>query len=249
MRLITISTASLSGAVESGREKDVRLALLERQLADIESEFQRQLAHLSQNESETATSWRSKHGDLNQQLLRTDTELRLLREELRAREAETEELTRAWRDAMHTEIAARDYEIRDLRAQVRGLKEWVSTSTRADDMASTSDEVFSEGMAKISNGLQNWVITNFRKSRVDLFKADEGTLRELGELVPTYEELARPAKVYLLQSIVSRLLVQRIFNLYFAGLSLKQEDQLRQTETIMASFGKSLPVFVSVSSR
>lgn len=228
------------------KEKDARIALLEREMAVMESEFQRELDRLSQNESETATFWQSKYSGLNQQFLRTDTELRLLREEMRAREAEAGGLTRGWRDAMRTEMATRDEEIRDLRAQVRGLKEWVSTSTRADGTASTSDEVFGEGMAKLANGLQNWVITNYRKAKVDISKTDAATLRELGELVPMYEELAQIAKVHLLQSIVSRLLVQRIFNVYFVGLSKEQEEQLRRTENLMASFGKCFSLVFSM---
>lgn len=220
------------------KEKDLRIASLERELSIMETEFQRELDKLSQNESETASFWQTKHSALNQQFLRTDTELRLLKDEMRARETETEEVTRGWRDALRTELAGRDEEIRDLRTQVRGLKEWVSTSTRADDTANTSDEVFGEGMARLGNGLQNWVITNFRRAKIDLAKSGEDVLQHLGELVPLYEELAQTAKVHLLQSIVSRILVQRIFRKYLVGLSAEQEEQLRQTEKLMASFGK-----------
>lgn len=224
------------------KEKDLRIASLERELSMMEAEFQRELDKLSHNESETASFWQAKHSALNQQFLRTDTELRLLRDEMRAREAETEEVTQGWRDALRNELAARDDEIRHLRAQVRGMKEWVSTSTRADGTVNTSDEVFGEGMARLGNGLQNWVITNFRKAKIDLGKADKSTLQELGELVPLYEELCQTSKVYLLQSIVSRMLVQRIFGAYFVGLSAEQEEQLRRTEKMMASFGSAQSV-------
>lgn len=50
---------------------------------------------------------------------------------------------------------------------MRGLKEWVSTSTRTDGQ--TSDEVFGDGMARLGNGLQNWVIVNFRKAKMGEF--------------------------------------------------------------------------------
>lgn len=205
----------------------------------METEFRRELDKLSHNESETASFWQTKHSALNQQFLRTDTELRLLRDEMRARETETEEVTQGWRDALRTELAGRDDEIRDLRAQVRGLKEWVSTSTRADGTANTSDEVFGEGMARLGNGLQNWVITNFRRAKIDLAKADGGTLQQLSELVPLYEELAQTSKVCLLQSVVSRVLVQQVFGAYFVGLSIEQEEQLRRTEKMMTSFGST----------
>ncbi|KAF3765854.1 hypothetical protein M406DRAFT_356085, partial [Cryphonectria parasitica EP155] len=51
------------------------------------------------------------------------------------------------------------------------------------------------------------------------------------------EDLAQAAKVHLLQSVVSGILAQRIFGAYFVGLSAEQEDQLRRTERLMASFG------------
>jgi hypothetical protein len=124
----------------------------------MEGEFRRELDRLSANESETASFWQARHSALNQQFLRTDTELRLLRAEAESLRAGSEAAARALR--------GRDAEIRDLRAQVRGLKEWVSTSTRSDGQTRTSDEVFGDGMARLGNGLQNWVIVNFRKVRL-----------------------------------------------------------------------------------
>lgn len=229
--------AEAFSSTEAGtKEKDKRIASLERELSAMETEFKRELDKLSQSESETASFWQAKHSALNQQFLRTDMELRLLKEEIRAREADTEAASRGWRDALEMELKQKNDEIRDLKAQVRGLKEWVSASTRAD--GTTSDEVFGAGIANLGNGLQNWVITNFRKSKIDLSKANEASLQELAELVPMYEELAQTAKVHLLQSVVSRILVQRIFRSYFVGLSPEQELQLRQTEALLESFGK-----------
>ncbi|ROW04215.1 hypothetical protein VSDG_00814 [Cytospora chrysosperma] len=228
--------AEAFSSTEAGtKEKDKRIASLERELSAMETEFKRELDKLSQSESETASFWQAKHSALNQQFLRTDMELRLLKEEIRAREADTEAASRGWRDALEMELKQKNDEIRDLKAQVRGLKEWVSASTRAD--GTTSDEVFGAGIANLGNGLQNWVITNFRKSKIDLSKANEASLQELAELVPMYEELAQTAKVHLLQSVVSRILVQRIFRSYFVGLSPEQELQLRQTEALLESFG------------
>jgi hypothetical protein len=145
------------------REKDERIAYLEKEMDIMEREFHRELDKLSQNESETATFWQAKHSALNQQYLRTDTELRLLRAEVDVREAEREELRQGW-EVLRRELKERDDEMRSLRAQIRGLKEFVSTSTRTDGQ--TSDEVFGDGMARLGNGLQNWVITNFRRAKL-----------------------------------------------------------------------------------
>ena len=160
------SAAAAAATTHMVKEKDLRIAALERELAVMEAEFTRELDKLSQNESETASFWQAKHSALNQQFLRADTELRLLRAEVELREAERDELRAGW-EGLRRDAAARDDEARALRAQVRGLKDFVSTSTRSGGQ--TSDEVFGEGMARLGNGLQNWVIVNFRRAKLGTF--------------------------------------------------------------------------------
>ncbi|KAG6006033.1 hypothetical protein E4U21_007459 [Claviceps maximensis] len=214
------------------RDKDERIAALEGEMAAMRQEFSRELHELRQNESETATFWQAKHSALNQQFLRTDTELRVLRSEAEGREAERRELRQGW-DALRREVKERDDEISLLRSQVRDMKKFLSTSTRADGQ--TTDEVFGDGMAKLGNGLQNWVITHFRRAKfVDFDRVDKATLAELGELVPWYEDLAREAKVHMLQSIVSRILVEMVFGIYFLGLSDEQLRHFRQMEKTLS---------------
>ncbi|KAL7948231.1 hypothetical protein V8C42DRAFT_245549 [Trichoderma barbatum] len=221
------------------REKDERIAYLEGEMAIMEREFHQELDKLSQTESETATFWQGKHSALNQQYLRTDTELRLLRAEVDVREAEREEL-RQGVEVLRRELQERDDEVRRLRGQVRGLKDFVSTSTRTDDQ--TSDEVFGDGLTKLGNGLQNWVITNFRKAKLDLSKASDATLTELGQLVPMYEELIHTSKVHLLQSIVSSILVDMVFNAYYVGLSEQDTQHIQQMEQLLSSLCSSTDV-------
>ncbi|EQK97586.1 hypothetical protein OCS_06701 [Ophiocordyceps sinensis CO18] len=218
------------------RERDERIAYLETEMGIMEREFRRELDKLSQNESETANFWQAKHSALNRQFLESDTELRVLRAEADKRKAEREELLQGW-DMVRREMRERDDEVRGLRAQVRGLKEFVSTSTRTD--CQTSDEVFGDGMAKLGNGLQNWVIVNFRKAKIDVSKADEATLAELGELVPTYASLLHTAKIHMLQSIVSKMLVDMVFNAYFFGLSDEETRHFRRMEDLLCSFAAS----------
>ncbi|KAK1986648.1 hypothetical protein LZ30DRAFT_778121 [Colletotrichum cereale] len=213
------NTSGGGSSGNSAKDKDARIAHLERELEIMEREFTRELDKLSQNESETAVFWQAKHSDLNQQFLRADADLRLLRQEAEARDAD--------RDALRREAA-------ELRAQVRGLKEFVSTSTRTSGQ--TSDEVFCDGMARLSNGLQNWVIVNFRKAKLDTSAASEDVREELGRLVPMYADLEPSAKVHTLQSVVSRVLVDAIFDSYFFGLPREQAEQLKAAEQTLTSF-------------
>lgn len=152
-----------AGLAASLKEKDDKIAMLQTELRVMEEEFAKELDRLSQNESETATFWQKKHSALNQQYLRADTELRLLTAEVEVRRDEREELREGW-DILRKQVREREAEIASLMSQVRGLKDWVSTSTRSD--AQTTDEVFGDGMAKLANGLQNWVIVNFRKAKL-----------------------------------------------------------------------------------
>ncbi|KOS18798.1 hypothetical protein ESCO_001019 [Escovopsis weberi] len=231
---IPVSAAAAADVLarEREREKDGRIAFLEKEMDAMERDFRQELDRLSQSEAQTAVFWQSKHSLLNQQFLRTDTELRLLRGEADAHAAEREEL-RQGVDILRRDLRERDDEIRRLRAQVRGLKDFVSTSTRTDDQ--TSDEVFGDGMTRLGNGLQNWVITNYRRAKIDLSKASDATLDELGRLVPTYRDLIHTSKVHLLQSIVSRILVEAIFGAYYVGLSEAQTLQFQQMEHLLSS--------------
>jgi len=59
------------------------------------------------------------------------------------------------------------------------------------------------------------------------------------QLVPTYDTLAATSKIYLIQSIVSRLLVGSVFDEYFIGLPQAHADELKNVEKYLTSFGKS----------
>ena len=53
------------------------------------------------------------------------------------------------------------------------------------------------------------------------------------------------AKVHLLQSVVSRLLVELVFGAYFVGLSAEQTRQFSQMEAFLSSIGESRSPFLN----
>lgn len=71
----------------------------------------------------------------------------------------------------------------------------------------------------------------------DLSHADADILEELSSLAPTYKDLAKDTKLPLLQSLVSKILVEMVFDSYFIGLSNDQAKQFSQMEALMGSFG------------
>ncbi|KAK2780223.1 hypothetical protein CKAH01_00167 [Colletotrichum kahawae] len=218
-----VNTSSGSSSSSSSttllKDKDARIAKLERELEIMEQEFTRELDKVSQAESETAVYWQAKHSELNEQFLRADADLRILRQEAEHRDADRDTLRR---------------EVGELRAQVRGLKEFVSTSTRTNGQ--TSDEVFCEGMMRLGNGLQNWIIVHFRRAKLDVAASSEEIRDELGRLVPMYADLETSAKVHMLQSIVSRILMDVIFENCFFGLPKEQADKFRAMEETLSSY-------------
>lgn len=72
----------------------------------------------------------------------------------------------------------------------------------------------------------------------DTDKADEEVQEQLLRLVPTYQSLASSSKVHLIQSLVSRLLVEHIFEAYFIGLPSEQAEKLSEAEKYLGTFGK-----------
>ncbi|KAI1766567.1 hypothetical protein GGR53DRAFT_464243 [Hypoxylon sp. FL1150] len=214
------------------KEKDDKIAELTRELAVMETEFTRELDRLSQKEGDTTSFWQGKCVTLGQQLTRSETELQLLRAEVDVREAERAELREGW-DALRRQLKEREDEIRALKSHIAGLKQWVSTSTTRGDQI--SDEEFGDSMTKLGNGLQNWVIVHFRRAKLAFTRVDEAILYELGELVPMFDQLATTAKVHFLQSVVSSILVEEIFDCYFIGLPKDQANQLAQMEKYLTS--------------
>jgi len=73
----------------------------------------------------------------------------------------------------------------------------------------------------------------------DVNKANDDVKEILSRLVPTYKTIAATSKIHLIQSIISRLLVDTIFEEYFIGLPRAQADELRNMEKYLKSFGKS----------
>ncbi|KAM3074314.1 hypothetical protein ACMFMF_006330 [Clarireedia jacksonii] len=199
---------------------------------------------------ETLHLLQTAHSTLHNSYLSTDTSLRLLRSTHAACPTQGDIQSRisslmldrdAFREAYNEamgEIREKDEEIMGLRGQVRGLKEWVSSSGRGGvGGEQVTDEVVGEKMQWVGNALQNWVIVNFRRAKMDVSKASSDLRKQLESLVPTYESLVAASRVNFIQSLVSSLLVETIFQPYFVGLPEQQAEELRKTEKTLGSYG------------
>ena len=72
----------------------------------------------------------------------------------------------------------------------------------------------------------------------DLSKTDPETCEALTRLVPTYVDLVTTSKIHLIQSIVSRLIVNEVFAPYFVGLPAEESADLERIERRLAAYGK-----------
>ncbi|KAF7953021.1 hypothetical protein EAE96_006243 [Botrytis aclada] len=199
---------------------------------------------------ETLHLLQTAHSTLHTNYLATNSQLRLLRSahancpsaaEVQSRVGalmlDRDAFREAYNDAMG-EMRGKDEEIMALRGQVRGLKEWVSSSGRGGvGGEQVTDEVVAEKMQWIGNALQNWVISNFRRGRIDFEKAPDEVRQQLEQWVPMYQHLATSSKINFIQSLVSSILVFDIFRAYFVGLPEQQAMEIARTEITLGSYG------------
>lgn len=89
------------------------------------------------------------------------------------------------------------------------------------------------GKTNERKGRKAWI--DWTDGNLDLSKASDDTLAELSRLVPMYEELVHTSKVHLLQSIVSSILVDMVFNAYYVGLSEQETQHIQQMERLLSS--------------
>lgn len=235
-------------------DKDAIIARLNTSNAQLEADFVTELSHLSTKFAETAEELeelKETHKDLQDSweglsldFVNYRDQAFHLREELARRvEEEREDKTRITSLLIERETsrgryeaaraAAKDWEeeVEGLRRQVAGLKTWVSSSGRSQGQV--TDEVIRTAVSDLAAGLQNWVLKNYRRSKLlPISDLSEEVRERLDNLCPMWKSIMEGGilRVHLLQSIVSRLLKDLIFGAYFAGLPDGQEEQLRSFE-------------------
>lgn len=69
----------------------------------------------------------------------------------------------------------------------------------------------------------------------DMSNMTGASKESISELVPTYDTLASSGKIYLIQSLISRLLVLEIFTSYFVGLPSSRSVELSNLESYLTT--------------
>ena len=171
----------LNSAKADADIKDKKIAELEKEIAVLQDGFERErteLGHKLTNEAESSIFWQQRYSSLNQTFLKTDTDLRLLRHDIqlgkedRDRDIKTrisslmldrDAFREAYNEAMG-DLRGKEETVKELQDQVWKLKNFISTSSKM--LEQVTDDGFGESMQRLGNGLQNWVITNFRRAKI-----------------------------------------------------------------------------------
>ncbi|KZM20938.1 hypothetical protein ST47_g7957 [Ascochyta rabiei] len=89
------------------------------------------------------------------------------------------------------------------------LKSSISSLTRTDSQVADSE--LAEAFAQLANRVREWVVSNYRRTKMNLVDAPSATTELLKSIKTDYEEIIATDKLALYQAIVSRFLM-RIFD-------------------------------------
>lgn len=92
--------------------------------------------------------------------------------------------------------------------QLLSLKSSISSLTRADSQASDSE--LADSFSQLANRVREWVVSNYRRTKMDFDNLPESTVQMLRSIKVNYTETDPADKLALYQAIVSRMLM-RIF--------------------------------------
>ena len=207
--------------------------------------------------------WKQRYSEATQERSRQDKDLRAqflerqlaLRKEWDAKSIGlTMDLERAQRSSHEAQrlLDHRNDEIRELQRQVLDLKRSISTSTRTEGQV--TDDVFREHIQTLGHDLQNWILNNFRRSKLGMsaisclsckltVTKDMSTLSNLSKQAintvgPTSKSLILSNRLAVIQAYMSKVLVDHIFDSLFFGLSEDRVEQMLAMDDYMKTIGK-----------
>lgn len=93
--------------------------------------------------------------------------------------------------------------------QLLSLKSSISSLTRTDSQVSDSE--LAESFLQLANRVREWVVSNYRRSKMDVSDLPEASVRVLRSIKDDYTSIDGADKLPLYQAVVSRVLV-RVFS-------------------------------------
>jgi hypothetical protein len=124
------------------------------------------------------------------------------------------------RDAEWNELRSRlhatEKESQERLHQLLSLKSSISSLTRPDSQITDSE--LADSFTQLFNRVREWVISNFRRTKMDAGKLPPETVKALRSLTPAYESIEKPDRLALFQALVSSALMQVLEEPLILGL-------------------------------
>ena len=145
-------------------------------------------------------------------------------------------------DAMAARLHATEKESQERLQQLLSLKSAFSSLTRADSQVTDSE--LSETFTQLSNRVREWVVNNFRRTKLDLNDVSPVTAKALEGVLLNGKEVAPTDRLALFQALVSSTMMQIFRETIFVGLPESGPlASLRNIAAIMQSAGSDYQVW------
>ncbi|CAO2651117.1 Nn.00g094140.m01.CDS01 [Neocucurbitaria sp. VM-36] len=117
---------------------------------------------------------------------------------------------------LRSRLHATEKESQERLQQLLSLKSSISSLTRVDSQITDSE--IAESFSQLANRVREWVITNFRRSKLHLDSIPAETMETLKTMTPDHELAGRTDRLALLQSVVSTALMSIFQEPFIVGL-------------------------------
>jgi hypothetical protein len=157
--------------------------------------------HRREGPSEQIHDLRSQVAQLQDQLASQESHYHSREVQLRSRnEAEWNDLT--------SRLHATEKESQERLHQLLSLKSSISSLTRMD--AQITDSELTETLAQLANRVREWVVSNFRRAKLDMCNLPPETAQTLETVSPNYSKIDPSNRLALYQALISNVMM-RIF--------------------------------------
>ncbi|KAK6510098.1 hypothetical protein TWF481_004811 [Arthrobotrys musiformis] len=142
------------------------------------------------------------------------------------------EQARSQRHSLEKIIAEKEELVSDLEEQIQRLKHDISMSTRTE--AQKTDDLFNQEIGDLWRNMQQWVFLNF-KGKINFDGLPESIQLTLSTVTNGNPKLILTKKIFVISALISKYLLDHVFNAYMYGMTKETNDGLAALEQYLAS--------------
>jgi hypothetical protein len=137
-------------------------------------------------------------------ILQQNCDLRHKLAQLEDQAGSQDHLDSEWND-LRFRLHATEKESNERLQQLLSLKSSISSLTRTDSQI--TDNELSDSFTQLSNRIREWVISNFRRTKMDAGNLPVETVKALRSLTPNWESIEKSDRLALYQALVSNAMM------------------------------------------